>query len=122
MFCPKCGSEYRPEFTRCAECDVDLVPDLPQSAEAESEYPEYQEVLSTYSPSDVAFIKSLLDGEGITYFFQGESLAPYVYYALPMRLFVKEDEIETAAAIVKDVDLSLLPYDGRIEEEQNDGE
>ena len=25
MICPNCASEYREGFTRCAECDVDLV-------------------------------------------------------------------------------------------------
>lgn len=25
MFCPECRDEYRPGFTRCATCDVDLV-------------------------------------------------------------------------------------------------
>jgi len=25
MICPSCGSEYREGFTRCADCDVDLV-------------------------------------------------------------------------------------------------
>jgi len=29
MFCPQCRAEYRPGFTRCADCDVDLVNDLP---------------------------------------------------------------------------------------------
>jgi hypothetical protein len=28
MFCPKCKDEYRPGFTRCATCSVDLVDDL----------------------------------------------------------------------------------------------
>ena len=28
MFCPKCKDEYRPGFTRCAICGVDLVDDL----------------------------------------------------------------------------------------------
>lgn len=28
MFCPSCRDEFRPEFTRCARCDVDLVEDL----------------------------------------------------------------------------------------------
>lgn len=27
-FCPDCRAEYRDGFTRCADCDVDLVPDL----------------------------------------------------------------------------------------------
>src|SRR5215467_5215083 len=29
MFCPECGAEYRPSFTHCTDCDVDLVGTLP---------------------------------------------------------------------------------------------
>lgn len=29
MFCPECRAEYRPGFTHCNDCDVDLVYDLP---------------------------------------------------------------------------------------------
>jgi hypothetical protein len=29
MFCPECKAEYRAGFTRCADCDVDLVEALP---------------------------------------------------------------------------------------------
>jgi hypothetical protein len=32
MFCPKCKSEYRPGFTHCVDCDVDLVSELPKHA------------------------------------------------------------------------------------------
>jgi len=32
MNCPKCGAEYRPGFTRCADCDVDLVAERPGAA------------------------------------------------------------------------------------------
>jgi predicted amidophosphoribosyltransferase len=32
VFCPSCGSEYRPGFTHCASCDVDLVEDPPATA------------------------------------------------------------------------------------------
>jgi hypothetical protein len=30
MFCPECKDEFRPGFTRCAACNVDLVDDLTQ--------------------------------------------------------------------------------------------
>jgi hypothetical protein len=39
MFCPVCRTEYRPGFTRCADCDVDLVAQLPDgdpAADADS--------------------------------------------------------------------------------------
>ena len=29
MFCPRCRSEYRAGFTRCAHCEVELVAELP---------------------------------------------------------------------------------------------
>ncbi len=29
MFCPSCRTEYRAGFTKCADCGVDLVPELP---------------------------------------------------------------------------------------------
>ena len=29
MFCPRCGAEYREGFTRCCDCDVDLVSEPP---------------------------------------------------------------------------------------------
>jgi|HubBroStandDraft_6_1064221.scaffolds.fasta_scaffold345108_1 hypothetical protein len=32
MFCPQCKAEYRPGFTRCADCDVPLVDELPAEA------------------------------------------------------------------------------------------
>lgn len=32
MFCPNCKAEYRPGFTHCVDCDVDLVCELPKTA------------------------------------------------------------------------------------------
>lgn len=40
MFCPQCKAEYRPGFTRCADCDVDLVWELPREALALREQAE----------------------------------------------------------------------------------
>ncbi|MBI3664151.1 MAG: hypothetical protein HY234_14025 [Acidobacteria bacterium] len=35
MFCPQCKSEYRKGFTRCKDCDIDLVAALPPGDNAE---------------------------------------------------------------------------------------
>ena len=32
MFCPQCNAEYRPGFSRCSDCDVDLVQAPPHFA------------------------------------------------------------------------------------------
>jgi hypothetical protein len=37
MYCPVCRTEYRPGFTRCANCNVDLVESLPE-VESPAEY------------------------------------------------------------------------------------
>jgi len=64
VFCPKCGAEYRQGFSVRADCDSDLVDELPQ--EEEPQFTEYVELLGTYNPADVALIKSILDAENIT--------------------------------------------------------
>jgi hypothetical protein len=40
MFCPQCNAEYRPGFTRCADCDVDLVNESPHYALAGQPSPD----------------------------------------------------------------------------------
>jgi hypothetical protein len=37
MFCPQCQAEYRQGFTRCSDCDVDLVHELAQEVPRDGE-------------------------------------------------------------------------------------
>jgi hypothetical protein len=39
MFCPECKAEYRPGFTHCVDCDLDLVDALPPAQEDNSARP-----------------------------------------------------------------------------------
>ena len=41
MFCPQCKAEYRAGFTKCSDCDVDLVKELPVDPQpiSETEHP-----------------------------------------------------------------------------------
>jgi hypothetical protein len=108
MYCPKCRAEYRPDFNRCADCDVGLVHELPE--EPIPEFVAYEELIFTYNPGDSALLKSLLDGEGIQYYIQGETFAPYYYHALPMRFFVRKGQLSEAREIIKDLDLRITSY------------
>jgi hypothetical protein len=46
MFCPNCRTEYRPGFTQCADCRVDLVASLPTRQQAaDSDIPRNSEGL-----------------------------------------------------------------------------
>jgi len=78
----------------------------------EKEFIEYVPILETHNAGDRVFLKSILDAEGITYFIQGEYVAPYVFNALPMRLMVKKEQAEKAREILKDIILSYS-YGGR---------
>jgi hypothetical protein len=39
VFCPLCKTEYRPGYRRCADCDIDLVDELPPVQGKEAEQP-----------------------------------------------------------------------------------
>ena len=111
MFCPKCGSEYREGFYVCSDCGSDLVDQLPP--EEEPEFIDYVEVLGTYNPADVALIKSLLDAENITYYFNAEHFMYVGPLAEPVRLMVKIDEGEKAKEILQDLNLAITGVDLR---------
>lgn len=125
MFCPQCRTEYREGFTVCAECQVDLVAELPP----EPELVQFEEILQTYNPADIAVIKSLLESEGITYYFKGDhlTLRPIGDAA---RLMVSMEEAETARELLSDLDLSYTEASsfkdddetGEAEEDDTDNE
>ncbi len=105
MFCPECRAEYREGFKVCSDCNVDLVDTLPP--EPEPEYIDYKEVLATYNPADVAFLKSLLESEGIQYFFKGENFMYVRPLADPVRLMVRTDQVDEAVELLRNVELSI---------------
>jgi len=72
VICPECGSEYREGFTRCADCDVDLV--VP--ADAQPAEPETR-LVRIYEGGNAAvlpLIESLLRDANIEFMTRGEAL------------------------------------------------
>jgi len=111
MFCPKCGTEYREGFYVCVDCNSDLVDELPP--EEEPEFTDYVEIMGTYNPADIALIKSILDSESITYYFNAEHFMYVQPLAQPVRLMVKTDEAEKAREILWDLNLAITGVDLR---------
>ena len=105
MFCPKCRAEYRDGFHTCSDCNVELVDELQPLPEPE--FVDFVEILATYNPADVVFLKSLLESEGIQYFFKGEHFMYMRPLADPVRLMVRQDQVEEAIELIKDVKLSV---------------
>jgi Putative prokaryotic signal transducing protein len=101
MFCPKCGSEYREGFYKCADCVVDLIEGQPPETEDDVGYVGMVEIFSTYNQGDIVFIKSVLDGEGIHYYFSGESTIMMIGAGSYARLLVKADEVDRAREILQ---------------------
>ncbi len=107
MFCPECKSEYRQDFTRCTDCDVDLVHELPSE---EAEFVDYKQFLATHNAADIAVIKSILDGEEVDYFFKGELFNQLEPPVQPAILMVREDQVETANDLLKDLNVTFLSW------------
>ena len=105
MFCPSCKYEYIDAITECPDCRVSLIAQLPP--EPDPEFVDFAEVLATYNPADVAFLKSLLDSEDIQYFFKGEHFMYMRPLADPVRLMVRTDQVDTVTAMLKDIELSI---------------
>jgi len=104
MYCPRCKTEYRDGFYKCADCGADLVAEQPPDLIQEVRYIDLVEIYSTYQQSDIAIIKSVLDGEGITYCFEGESPILIGWAGAYARLLVKADDVPRAREILQELD------------------
>ena len=110
MICPECGSEYREGFTRCSDCDIDLVEPLPAEPEM-----QLVEVWSGVNPAILPFVESLLAEAGIEYMkkFEGvqdffavgriSGLTPIVG---PVEFWVRSDDEAQARELLAGIDES----------------
>ncbi len=107
MFCPQCEAEYRPGFTRCADCGVDLVDRLPEAPrethEEMSGDVRLVKVLQTKDRSDVLSIQMGLDSAGIEYLLQGELMTSF---RDPVVLLVREEDLERVRELLKEIHLN----------------
>ena len=108
MFCPQCNAEYRPGFTRCSDCDVELVHDPPHFALAgtspvEPGDPNDDPFCSFWKGQDArihAELCELLDEAGVPHktVFRSDHLfnlnnAPAYEIGVPFSLFEKAEKV-----------------------------
>ena len=75
MFCPRCGAEYQPQVTECADCGVPLVATLPADRDdATTEDLDLVPVFSGVDPGLLALAESLLGDEEIPFLARGEGI------------------------------------------------
>lgn len=86
MFCPQCHAEYRPGFTRCSDCDVDLVENLAEPPEKDSSAMHSGSLVPLWEGEDLALHTILLEeleGARIPYFDRPLGVFPGVRPADP---------------------------------------
>ncbi len=118
-YCPECGAEYRAEIAECSDCKVPLVEALPDDA-AEQEPENYLEVMSTYNIGDLAVIKSVLDGEQVVYYLHNENFHALNPWIQPVKIFVREDHVETARELLQGLDLHAMAVSLTSEQKDDD--
>ncbi|HET9129797.1 MAG TPA: DUF2007 domain-containing protein [Terriglobia bacterium] len=108
MFCPQCGSGYREGFTRCSECDVDLVTTLPVGPPEPDHNTEYVPVTTVEGQLQLSQIRSFLESNGIPSEVKGESTRNI--YGLTLdglaaaEVLVPKDQAATAIELLREAD------------------
>ena len=70
-YCPLCRSEYRPEISRCRDCEVELVESLSEEPAAE-EPGDLMELASFPNVAEAKMIQELLEDNGIATDLRGD--------------------------------------------------
>jgi hypothetical protein len=106
MYCPKCKAEYRKGFTKCSECQIGLVPELPK--EASRRDPKLKVVTRYLSRTEAELALGALQSNGIEallFHDDGEGARQELNYLTGgTRLMVKEEDLEAAIQFLKSID------------------
>ena len=112
MFCPQCGSGFRDGFTRCNECDVDLVVTPPPEPDHST---EYVPVTTAQGQLEISQIRSFLESNGIPSEVQGESVRNVYGFTLDglaaAQVLVPREQAVAALELLKDAEHGDLVID-----------
>ncbi|MCD6311851.1 MAG: DUF2007 domain-containing protein [Elusimicrobia bacterium] len=104
MFCPNCGAEYREGFTRCTDCDIDLVETL--SPGREPEEVKLCTVFITSSLVEANMVKCLLEGSGVKVFLYDANISrinPFYTNAVGgIKLVVRDKQVALTKEVLRE--------------------
>ena len=125
MWCPSCGAEYRPGFTHCPDCDVDLVSEPPPEPESEGDAiggfvdpdlgPSPVEVF-VGPVVEAEMMRAVLEGSGIPCAASGSGMQGAYPGLFPHRLAVASENAERAVEIIEAARTGELDLDAAPEE------
>ena len=72
---------------------------------------QFEPILEIHNAGDRVFLRSILDGEGIDYFIQGETVAPCLFHSVPMRLMVRRGQAASVRSLLRDF-IPISAYEG----------
>ncbi|HZF09949.1 MAG TPA: DUF2007 domain-containing protein [Thermoanaerobaculia bacterium] len=137
MYCPNCGTEYREGFSRCADCEVDLVDAPPRTAE-HPDTGDIETVFATGDPVALLTAQTLLDEAGIPHLTRGEGvqdlfgmgrlgtgfsvLTGPVEIQVGAQRFAEAQELLRAADLEPEEDEEDDDEDGEVRETENEPE
>jgi hypothetical protein len=121
MFCPECKVEYRPGFTRCSDCDVDLVERLPgpdRGADAEVSRSQSRMAYSTDEQKDCVIVCEGLRAAGIPFLVFQQSHQFLKGVERKFKIHVPRDCYSRAEEVIRNgqVDFTDEPEDQKIME------
>jgi len=109
MWCPKCRAEFREGFTKCNECEADLIYELPP--EEKFEEPPEKEVtlvtIATYiSPEEATLVAGILKENGIEaeiFKDDGGGTRPGLVFGTGVKLVVSEEDAFRAKELLESI-------------------
>jgi hypothetical protein len=109
MFCHQCGSGYREGFTRCSDCDVELVATLPPEPQPEPDHnTKYVPLTTVQGQLQLSQIRSFLESNGIPSEVYGESTRNIYGLAVDglaaAQILVPKEQAATALELLREAD------------------
>jgi hypothetical protein len=107
MFCPNCKAEYSEGILKCAECKIDLIPELPPEPEESVEYVDLVNLETYPDRIQAELAKGVLSAGGINAIVHGDEFGGYepaLSFSSGVQLLIKREEIEEAKKILNEIE------------------